>query len=498
MSKKFEFKKIISLLENYESNKLKNSYYDFFNNKQTNNDRKKIIFYFENNNIIKKIKNNNVHLQLSNDVKQYLYNHLAFIYTDEYYYTVLQQKYFEAPNVWHFGRIQKSYLDNKNIIVHLLNLLNKKLELNKEAHSINGKYKKESLESLKKTYADISIMYLAINDYEKFKKYALLGAEIDSIRALRLLVDYYCENENSDLAKYYLDKCLKADIVYEDPVEQSIYTREESKFFACNKMYQYYFDRGMYKNAKEVAQKTENFIKKSKFFNNEMDINTIANIILECEKLIEKENGNEKTQGLEIYFNDQTINLMNNDIKVFISTSINIYNYINCSEIDMDYSSALIPCMKGVELLLYNVIIKFLNFVKKQYKESINFDFIHKNFKYKGPNNQWLIKENIDRIEYGQVLNSMAKKIEDNWVLNVYFKEFYMQNTAKKNNIDEILLSFVKKLDDMTQKRNRVAHKGRIFKDYADECIKNLIFEHLSFISLIYENFEFVFQQQDN
>jgi hypothetical protein len=145
-----------------------------------------------------------------------------------------------------------------------------------------------------------------------------------------------------------------------------------------------------------------------------------------------------------------------------------------------------------------NVIIKFLNFVKKQYKESINFNFIHKNFKYKGPNNQWLIKENIDRIEYGQVLNSMAKKIEDNWVLNVYFKEFYMQNTAKKNNIDEILLSFVKKLDDMTHRRNRVAHKGRIFKDDADECIKKLIFEHLSFISLIYETFEFVFQQQDN
>lgn len=498
MNKKFEFQKIIRLLDNYESNKLKKPNYDFLNNKQINIDRKQIIFYFENNNIIKRIKNNKAYLQLSNDTKQYLYNQLAYLYGDEYIYINLKQDYFEPPYIWHLGKIQRDYLDNKNTILYLLNLLNKKLELNKEAYSINGIYKKESLESLKKTYADISIIYLALNDNENFEKYALLGAEIDSIRVLHLLINYYCEKDNSDLAKYYLDKCLKADVVYEDFVKESICTREQSKIFACNTMYQYYFNNGMYQNAKEVAQKAEVFIKKSRFLSKEELINIFAHKILECGELIEKSSINENTQDLETYFNHQTINMMNNDIKVFINTSLNIYNYIECSKFNMDYSAALIPCMKGVELLLYNITIKYLNFVKKHYKKSINFNFIHKNFKYKDNNNNWLMKENIDRIEYGQVLNSMAKKIEEDWVLNVYFKDFYTQNTENKNNIEEALLSFVKRLDDMTQRRNRVAHKGRIFKKDADECIKKLIFEHLGFISLIYENFEFVFNAQDN
>lgn len=101
MNKKYEFQQIERLLENYEKNKRKNTDYTFLNDKQMNNDRKKIIFYLEKNNLIKP-KKNNIFLQSSIDEKQNLYNRFAYLYTDEYYYTMLQQKYFEAPNVWHF------------------------------------------------------------------------------------------------------------------------------------------------------------------------------------------------------------------------------------------------------------------------------------------------------------------------------------------------------------------------------------------------------------
>lgn len=119
-------------------------------------------------------------------------------------------------------------------------------------------------------------------------------------------------------------------------------------------------------------------------------------------------------------------------------------------------------------------------------------------FKYTDRNtNKISINNKIDRIEYGDALHSIARKDYENnkWIINKYFYDFYYNNTHKANST-EIINDLANRLDSLKNKRNHVAHKNRVLKNDADKYIKELISDHLNFISFIYKEFSFCFKDK--
>ena len=350
-----------------------------------------------------------------------------------------------------------------------------------------------SYNKIRRCYQDLSYIYYLNEDNELFIRYATLATEYNSIGAASTLVKYYCDEDNYNLAKKYFEKCISIPISNVE-MKQNIVSYETSKVMAYSHMYHYLFNKGYYEKAKKIILELKNKYPEL-YINNLSDVSEneilgqIDAWVEECDKYIalEKEKVSvEKEEQLKKYFSEDIIKNMSNEVKIYILTSLEINNYLDTVESIMDYSAALMPIMKAVETILYNIIVEnYLRFIRT--KDNINLNLISKSFIYEDK-----IKDNIDRIVYEDVLYSIARYNynEKKYIPNRYFLDYC--NSKNMNNPEETITFFAEKLYEIKQKRNKIAHKERIFKEDAIEC-KELLLDKIRFIEFLYNNFSFCF-----
>ena len=350
-----------------------------------------------------------------------------------------------------------------------------------------------SINKIRRCYQDLSYIYYINENDELFLRYSTIAVDYNSIGAASTLVKYYCDQDNYNLAKEYFKKCLSIKIENLE-IKQNVVAYEQAKVLCYSHMYHYLYNKGHYQEAKKTVLELKNkypeyYIYNLPEFSEDKIIGQVDEWIEECDKFIALANEKvsvEKEEKLKEYFSDEIIKNMSNEVKIYILTSLEINNYLDTQESIMDYSAALMPIMKAVEQILYTIIVEnYLGFVRK--KDNINISLLSKNFIYNDK-----IKDNIDRIVYEDVLYSIARynyRVEQ-YVPNKYFLEYCNKNKMK--NPEETIIFFAEKLYDIKQKRNKIAHKERIYKEDAVEC-KELLLDKIKFIEFLYNNFSFSF-----
>ena len=379
-------------------------------------------------------------------------------------------------------------------------------------NNINANLYNDCINKIRVCYQSLSNLFHSAGDTDKFVNYANKALEYNSIQSAALLEKYYLDEDNYDLANTYFQKAISIEIDYKK-VKPTLSVHIANKSLAYSYMYHYLFDKGLYEAAKKIAidsRKVTDILKKivdeikddatKRVFEGvqygSLD-KTIDEWIKECDKniaLSKEKTSEEKEDLLKEYFSSDTIDKMNNNIKIYIITSLDIYSYLVDTNVVMDYSASLMPIMKAVESLLYDIVVdKYLNYLRNR-SDLTNYD-IAKNFLEDGK-----IKDFIDRCECGDALYCIARKNyfednqnDDNYIAKRDFKKFCIANNV--NNCDEIIKNFARNLYKIKNKRNKVAHKERIFREDADEC-KELLLEKIKFIEFLYQNFGFCFNEE--
>ncbi len=432
-------------------------------------------------------------------------NTIIFYYLSELYHDEFKQLLYDNgfinDGAWDLNKIQ-SLSDKKDLekIYRIIEYNRKAISFIDEMNIKGFQYKERvGLEnSIQIIIADHSKVYYALNDFKNFEKYAIKASEYGSIASMNYLVYYYCDKDDFNNANLYFEKCMNTNIWYDDSITSNLKVREFYKIQVCKFLYDYYYSNGMISDALAIATRVDEYLKHTKFFkDDQLFINDINNQIKDCKNLLSKEKNEIKFDILKDYFDKDVIEYMDSNIKTYVVTSISIYDYINKNNELLDYSAALMPIMKGVEYILYNIIVnKYVESLKK--RSNLNYNLIIDRFKYTDRHtNKLSINNKIDRIEYGDALYSIATKeyTTGEWIINKYFYDFYYNNSHKGNSI-EIITDLANRLDSLKNKRNHVAHKNRVFKDDADKYIKELISDHLNFISFIYKEFDFCFKKK--
>ncbi len=425
---------------------------------------------------------------------------IGLVYHDEFTFLMMNEGYIKN-DVWKWKEIQNINDSEKLKKIYDILAINSKAIQYFDAIKLDDIKDRTAYHrvenALQIVYTDQAKIYYSLDEFDKFEKYANKAVSYNSVTIMEILVKYYCDKDDLDNANIYFEKCISAEIWKGDPVKQNIYFREFNRLLSCTHIYNYLYSNGMYNDALIIAFKTEDVINNSMFFKNDKKyIEITKKRISDCKSYVNSVK-NKSDNLISKYFDESVVKMMNDDIKTYIDTSLKIYDFINNSKESLDYSASLMPIMKGVEAILYEIFVSnYVEYLKK--KDNINYNFIVERFKYVNKyNNTISISNKIDRIEYGDALYSIAKRTpesnSDNWIINRYFLDFYNYYRKNDNNV-EILNEIADRLYSLKNKRNNVAHKNRVFKTDADECIKELISDHLNFISFLYNTFDFCFK----
>ena len=104
------------------------------------------------------------------------------------------------------------------------------------------------------------------------------------------------------------------------------------------------------------------------------------------QKIQELNNYTYKEDELFKYFDKDIVNLMNNENKIYILTSLNIYDYMKSkeNEITMDFSATLMPILKAVENIIFDIVgVNYHEFILRKKEIDINMVKPFVNEKYK-------------------------------------------------------------------------------------------------------------------
>ena len=337
---------------------------------------------------------------------------------------------------------------------------------------------------IRRSYQTLAYVYYIANDEEEFHKYASSAVEYNSASAASTLVKYYCDQDNYNEAYKYFKICI--DMNYDGSNPNYNIAFENDKIMAYSHIYNYLFNKGLYEEAKDIAFKIKAFIS-GKPYENQYS-NTILGFIKSCNRYIElSKEPIKKQDNLNKYFGEDVINMMNDNIKIYINTSLEIYSYLKSTNQVMDYSASLMPMMKAVESILYEIIVKnYLSFLKTKKFELTSLPKIFKD-KENG------IKEYFDRIEFNDALNTISKyeRNTEEHLANENFLKFCEANKVEDS--ENTIKKFAEILYSLKEKRNKVVHKERILKEDADWC-KEVLLENTKFIEFLYQNFSFCFK----
>ena len=391
--------------------------------------------------------------------------------------------------------------ENEPIVENVLKsieLLKQALEYNEKLTSINELSPfhdilyRNAHELLKRDIlTKLGTLYSLYVDVDEGIKYYENAADLNEINALQSLVYIYSREEYFDL-----DKSL----AYYQILKQNHKTAEQT-LFALAYLFNYFFNNGLYKEAKNHIDDYKNEVLPN--LKNDEHTEFATKCLNELENIINQKT--EKTSSfdnLKMFFPDEILSKMESNIKVFISTSLELKKYIdeqNAKGNVLDYSGATMPVMKALESVLFDIFgrhyLSYLKTIKELDLSKIDNCFKKETFK---GSKEYKLVDIVNVLELGSILHLIGKyyvNFQNGEIINIeinpYFKEFCVKK-CKIDNADEFIASFVEKLYQIKEKRNETAHKKRIYKEDAEIVSKELI-EQYKFIKKIYEMFEILF-----
>lgn len=365
--------------------------------------------------------------------------------------------------------------------------------INKQIGEINAFMEPECIEDVnfqtERLLRELGQLYSTIANYDEAIKYFEEAYENHcSISSASRLISYYTALEgyiDIDKALKIQDKMLE--FKYKDQQEKWLHIHQ--KFIAIKRIYDFYYNLGDYNNALYIIQNAKNKEEK-----NAGDVTLYDNLINDAQnKINELSNAILNYNELSTYFKSNILTIMPDDIKVFIQTSLAVYNTLNNINQSMDYSSAIIPLLKGIENLLYEIYINgYLNYLKTL--NNIDFNEIHSSFYYTRFNKEYL-KNQVEDFKIGNAIYSSCY-IHNNfgsinssplYTPNKYFINF-CKDICDIDNPNEFIIELTKTLEEIKTIRNKVAHRFRITKTDAEKCI-DILLKHKCFINYLYSNF---------
>lgn len=401
-----------------------------------------------------------------------------------------------------------------NITFYLSDLLEKDLEFiicfNKDDSIV-----KEAEEELCLTYNFIVDKIGGIdNTNELIKVLSEMNIKHNSILSYLDLFIFYLNKRNFDLASIYYKEIFRQ---YEKILGEG--NLDNKRIVFCYRsikniiiLIEVLIEISEFEKAEEIylsiynyAYKFFNLInnddKESKvLFDKELkNLNEIKDEILEKKNIKELKLINFDVLNKCEYFNDKSMKIMPDIVKRYLSSALQIYEFIDKNEYLLDYSSFTMPLMKAVEYLLF-IIFKesYLPYLleREENDRYFNHDFIKQKFKVKLNDTEYRIKKTDEFIdlEFGDALNAISRYDFNNqrYVYgNKYFNEYCYDNNM--NNVKENITYFIDCLNKIRLKRNLSAHMNKVTKEDAEEC-KEYLFTNLKFINFLLNTFSFAFE----
>lgn len=375
---------------------------------------------------------------------------------------------------------------NMNLINDILTKMNEeeKIDIEEMARKLLDQYEKNK-ERFRMITQELSILYYLIRDEDKFILYGNYAVEYNSLNAINLFLKYYCDKMDFDNADYYYDLMHTYPLDFYGSIQNNIALK-----IAGHKIYwEFFYNLGNYEESLRVGEECKEFILKYKL-DNEVLLYAEKHIE-ECKLKIEESKKNKYTNDMLLkYFNEETVDLMSDDNKIYIITSLNIYEYMKSKkEITMDYSATLMPILKSIENMMFEIVGKsYHSFIleKKELDKKMIKAFINKKTD--------TIIEKMNHLELGDALSLMGffNYYNEKVTPNDYFVEFCNKNNI--TNSKEVVVKIYKNLDSIRWERNKVAHKNRVDEDCVEECY-SILLDRIKLINYLYKTFGFVFKE---
>lgn len=422
-----------------------------------------------------------------------------------YYYSLAELYHYEAKKESQKNNISNGILFNVDKILE---------EKNSEFLNRIIEYKEKSLENYKKCLAfiessntkdnydritegirilsqEISIMYYIIDDEEKFLLFGNEAVKYNSLNSIYIFLKYYCNKHDYENAAIYYNlmhhyKSGRLNNPYQDTMLKK---RSYPIYF------KFLYNSGMYEDALNVAKEFKKYVVTNELIENKLELTKPLNEQMEkCQSFINKSKETHYKEDILLnYFDKDILNLMSDDNKVYILTSLNIYEHMKSTQITMDYSATLMPILKVIENIVFEIMaIKYHEYIKKRNeKNQINPRDIKAFINQK--DNTFI--ENMEQLELGSALYLIGYKyhVTDELIIRRCFIDFCNENNMK--NSKDVIIKLYKELDELRTKRNLVAHKNRVFEECVTECY-DILLNNIKFINYLYTNFRFVFENK--
>lgn len=341
---------------------------------------------------------------------------------------------------------------------------------------------------------DISNLYYILNDEDNFILYGKEAVEYGSLNVISIFLKYYCDKLDYNNAHIYYELMHKFNPKDFGPDGQNIII----KLYSYTNYYKFLYNLGYYEDSLNVAKEGKKYyIHLNLDMNQYETLKIINDHIKKCEEQISKIKKIKYSEDkLLNYFDKEILDLMCNDNKIYIITSLKIYEFMKTDETTMDYSATLMPILKAIENIMYEILAKnyhpfIINVMKqKQIDKRDIRGFLNKDKEF--------ITE-IDRLEYGKILSLIGHKNISFYdgtsyiIPNRYFTEF-----CNKNNIKDskgVITELYTELEKLKDRRNLVAHKNRVFEECVKECY-DILLDNIKFINYLYTNFKFIFEEK--
>lgn len=408
---------------------------------------------------------------------------------------------------------KRNYLEeiikNKKLSIEYYNKANEILKEEKYDLEFKIKVKEDIDDGIRVMTQDLCFIYYAINDEENFLKYGKDAIQYNSLNAIYVFIKYYCDKLDYNNAYKYYNLMKDFDVnrlknSRQDEKIKQIYSTIELKVASYLIYLNFLYDSEIYEDSLKIAQELKKFVANNNYIDNKINIiKPINEKITECEKMISKSKKalyNEEI--LTKYFSKEILQIMSDDNKIYISTSLNIYEYMKSCKTTMDYSATLMPILKAIENIIFEIMGKaYHNYINQKRKNGykLNYGQIKPFFDIR--NNSFI--EEIKQLEFGAALKLIGyiyhdpdpNVNEDTFIKRSYFKEFCISNGVK--DCDNVITKLYTELDILRQRRNLVAHKNRVYEECVKECY-DILLNNIQFINFLYTNFEFVFKSKED
>jgi len=394
-------------------------------------------------------------------------------------------------NAFNYGKagLEKELLSNS------LKIMSREKKVDtKEIANLLMQQDDKNKEDFRKITQELTILYYILNDEEKFIFYGEYAVKYNSLNAINLFLKYYCDKMDFDNANYYYE------LMHTYPVADfygSIRNNLALKIAGHKIYWDFFYNLGNYEESKKIAEACKDFVLKNRL--DDEILLYVENHTKDCEQKIQELNNNTYTEeALFNYFDKDVVDLMSDENKIYILTSLNIYNYMKSkeNEITMDYSATLMPILKAVENMIFYIVgVCYHKFILGKNEKEIDKNAIEPFINRK---DNTINKRENPRLELGTALKLIGDEEpsfniweEKKIIPNKYFIEFCNKNNI--NNSKNVIITIYKNLDNLRNTRNRVAHKDRILEKDLEQCY-SILLNDIKFINFLYNNFRFVFE----